>query len=109
MQESSRGADHGSDLCFHVFVYAGRSLQARSYLPGRVQVRWHALRLHKPRRVLELRAVDEGTVPASAPATSRLFVLPVATRRSVLTNNRGIKEKRKECGPNCGLSMILNS
>ena len=23
MQESSRGADHGSDLRFHVFVYAG--------------------------------------------------------------------------------------
>src|SRR6185436_61864 len=35
----------------------------------------------------ELRAVDEGAVPASAPATSRLFVLPVATRRWVLTDN----------------------
>ena len=32
MQESSRGADHGSDLCFHMFVYAGKSLQARSHL-----------------------------------------------------------------------------
>ena len=40
------------------------------------------------RRVLELRAVDEGAVPASAPATSRLFVLPVATRRWVLTDNK---------------------
>ena len=49
---------------------------------------WHALRLPKPRRVLELRAVDEGAVPASAPATSQLFVLPVATRRWVLTDNR---------------------
>jgi hypothetical protein len=37
--------------------------------------------------VLGLRAVDEGAVPASAPATSRLFVLPVATRRWVLTDN----------------------
>ena len=38
--------------------------------------------------MLELRAVDEGAVPASAPATSRLFVLPVATRRWVLTDNK---------------------
>ena len=36
--------------------------------------------------MLELRAVDEGAVLASAPATSRLFVLPVATRRWVLTD-----------------------
>jgi len=34
-----------------------------------------------------LRAIDEGAVPASAPATSRLFVLPVATRRLDLTHN----------------------
>src|SRR6185437_10338527 len=87
MQESSRGADHGSDLCFHVFVYAGKSLQAHSHLTDRVYVRWHALRLHKPRRVMELRAVDEGAVPASAPATSQLFVLPVAAHRWVSTDN----------------------
>ena len=37
--------------------------------------------------MLELRAVDEGAVPASAPVTSRLFVLPVAARRWVLTDN----------------------
>ena len=37
--------------------------------------------------MLELRAVDEGAVPSSFPATSRLFVLPVATRRWVLTDN----------------------
>ena len=37
--------------------------------------------------LLELRAVDEGAMLASAPATSRLFVLPVATRRWVLTDN----------------------
>ena len=38
-------------------------------------------------RVTELRAVDEGAVPASAPATSRLFVLPVTARRWVSTDN----------------------
>ena len=38
-------------------------------------------------RVTELRAVDEGAVPASAPATSRLFVLPIAARRWVSTDN----------------------
>ena len=32
--------------------------------------------------------LTEGPVPASAPAASRLFVLPVATRRWVLTDNR---------------------
>ena len=37
-----------------------------------------------------LRAVDEGAVPASALATSRLFVLPVATRRWVLTDNSNL-------------------
>ena len=38
--------------------------------------------------MLELRAVNEGVVPASAPATSRLFVLPVAARRWVSTDNK---------------------
>ena len=38
-------------------------------------------------RVTELRAIDEEAVPASAPATSRLFVLPVAARRWVSTDN----------------------
>ena len=37
--------------------------------------------------LLELRAVDERAVPASAPVTSRLFVLPVAARRWVSTDN----------------------
>ena len=45
-------------------------------------------------RVTELRAVDEGAVPASAPATSRLFVLPVATRRWVSTDNRRAVKKK---------------
>src|SRR6185369_3688634 len=35
MQESSQGADHGSDLCFHVFVYAGnRCKHVRTLLIG---------------------------------------------------------------------------
>ena len=38
-------------------------------------------------RVTELRAIDEGAVPTSAPATSRLFVLPVAARRWVSVDN----------------------
>ena len=38
-------------------------------------------------RVTGLRAVDEEAVPASAPAYSRLFVLPVAARRWVSTDN----------------------
>ena len=37
--------------------------------------------------LLELRAIDERAVPASAPVTSRLFVLPVAARRLVSTDN----------------------
>ena len=38
-------------------------------------------------RVTELWAVDEGAVPACAPVTSRLFMLPVAARRWVSTDN----------------------
>ena len=41
-------------------------------------------------RVTELRAVDEGAVPASAPATSRLFVLPITARRWVSIDNSGV-------------------
>ena len=37
--------------------------------------------------LLELRAVDERAAPTSAPVTSRLFVLPVAARRLVSTDN----------------------
>ena len=40
--------------------------------------------------VTELRAVDEGAVAASVPTTSRLFVLPVAARRWVSTDNTSI-------------------
>src|SRR6185369_6569034 len=35
MQESSRGADHGSDLCLHVSLYAGNCLEhVRTLLIG---------------------------------------------------------------------------
>ena len=35
MQESSRGADHGSDLCLHVSFYAGNCLEhVRTFLIG---------------------------------------------------------------------------
>ena len=87
MQESSRGADHGSDLRLHVSLYAGNCSEHVYTLligyrsggtPG-----FHTL----SGRVTELRAVDEGAVPASAPVTSRLFVLPVAARRWVSTDN----------------------
>ena len=44
-------------------------------------------------RVTELRAVDEGAVPASAPATSRLFVLPVAARQWVSTDNSYLEDE----------------
>jgi len=47
-------------------------------------------------RVTELRAVDEGAVPASAPVTSRLFVLPVAARRWVSTDNTLGESKVKD-------------
>ena len=38
-------------------------------------------------RVPDCGPLSEEAVPASAPATSRLFLLPVATRRWVLTDN----------------------
>ena len=38
--------------------------------------------------------LTEGPVPASAPVASRLFVLPVATRRWILTDNNYIKGKK---------------
>ena len=43
--------------------------------------------LRNLRRVPDCGPLSEEAVPASAPATSRLFVLPVATRRWVLTDN----------------------
>ena len=94
MQESSRGADHGSDLCLHVSLYAGNCSEhvytlLIGYRPGGTPGFYKT-----SGRVTELRAIDEGAVPASAPATSRLFVLPVAARRWVLTDNSGIIRKK---------------
>ena len=80
MQESSRGADHGSDLRFHVFVYAGKSLQARSHLPDQVLVRWHALHSLESSVCAGLRAVVRGSSACQRP--SDLSALRVACRYS---------------------------
>ena len=47
-------------------------------------------------RVTELRAVDEGAVPASAPVTSWLFVLPVAACRWVSADNTSELDEWRE-------------
>ena len=52
--------------------------------------RWKHVRtyiLQNLRACVGLRAVDEEAVPVSAPVTSRLFMLPVATRWWVLSDN----------------------
>ena len=87
MQESSQGVDHSSDLRFHVFVYAGtRYKHVRTFLIGYRSGGTPCVFTSRG-ALLELRAVDEGAVPASAPANSRLFVLPVTTHRWVSTDN----------------------
>ena len=68
-------------LCMHANCYK----HVLSFRSGIGQVSLPAS--YKAARVPGLRAVDEGAVLASAPVTSRLFVLPVATRRWVLTDN----------------------
>ena len=55
----------------------------------------------------ELRAVDEGAVPASAPATSRLFVLPAAARRWVSTDNKPVPQLAVACKINCGRRQFV--
>src|SRR6185312_7143543 len=88
MQQSSRGADHGSDLRLHVSFYAGNCSEHVYTLLIRYRSGGTPGFFYKTSgRVTELRAVDEGAVPASAPATSRFFVLPVAARRWVSTDN----------------------
>src|SRR6185436_1717358 len=87
MQESSKGADHGLDLYLHMSMHAGNcSEHVRTLLIGYRSGGTPGFHTFSG-RVTELRAVDEGAVPASAPATSRLFVLPVAARRWVSTDN----------------------
>ena len=89
MQESSRGADHGSGLHLHMSLYAGNySEHVYTLLIGYRSGGTPGFHTFSG-CVTELRAVDEGAVPASAPATSRLFVLAVATRRWVSTDNSG--------------------
>ena len=51
--------------------------------------------LRNLRRVPDCGPLSEEAVPASAPATSRLFVLTVATRRWVLTDNTRSPRRRE--------------
>ena len=80
MQESSWGADHGSDSYFHVFVHAGKSFKACSHLPDQVLVRWHALLSPESSACAGLRAVVRGSSACQRPAD--LPVLRVAYRYS---------------------------
>ena len=110
MQESSRGADHGSDLRLHVSLYAGNCSEHVCTLligyrsggtPG-----FHTF----SGRVMELRAVDEGAVPASSPATSWFFVLPVVARRWVSTDNSFTLPDRENMAEKQGVKrkILLN-
>ena len=88
MQESSRGADPTArtNVYTSLCMQANRLKHVRTFLIGYRSNGTHDFHTFSG-RVTELRAVDEGAVPASAPATSRLFVLPVAARRWVSTDN----------------------
>ena len=90
MQESSRGADHGSDLRLHVSLYAGNCSEHVCTLligyrsggtPG-----FHT----SSGRVTEIAGRRRGSSASSALATSRLFVLPVVARRWVSVDNTRI-------------------
>src|SRR6185503_15413448 len=87
MQESSRGADHGSDLRLHVSLYAGNCSEHVCTLligyrsggtPG-----FHT----SSGRVTEIAGRRRGSSASSALATSRLFVLPVVARQWVSVDN----------------------
>ena len=78
MQESSRGADHGSDLRLHVSLYAGNySEHVYTLLIGYRSGGMPGFHIFSG-RVTELRAVDEGAVPASAPAPQQQLEAIVA-------------------------------
>ena len=88
MQESSRGADPMARTYVYTCLCTQETIWS-TFAPS-----WSGIgQVARPTfsgisgRVTELRTVDDGAVPASAPATSRLFVLPVAARRWVSTNN----------------------
>src|SRR6185312_8545776 len=87
MQESSRGADHGSDLRLHMSLYAGNCSEHVCTLligyrsggtPG-----FHT----SFGRVTAIAGRRRGRSASSALATSRLFVLPVVARRGVSVDN----------------------
>ena len=87
MQESSRGADHGSDLRLHVSLYAGNCSEHVCTLvigyksggtPG-----FHT----SSRRMTEIAGRRRGSSASSTLPTSRLFVLPVVARQWVSVDN----------------------
>ena len=57
------------------------------------------MHLRKRRRVPGSGPLTKGPVPASAPVASRLFVLPVATRRWILTDNNVVDHGVNEGEP----------
>ena len=88
MQESSRGADHGSDLSLHVSLYAGNCSEhiftlLIEYRSGGTPS-FHT----SSGRVTEIAGRRRGSSASSAVVTSRLFVLPVVARRWVSVDNR---------------------
>src|SRR6185312_8081270 len=90
MQESSRGADHGSDLRLHVSLYAENcSEHVYTLLIGYRSGGTPGFHTSSG-RVTEFAGRRRGSSASSALATSRLFVLPVVARRWVSVDNRNI-------------------
>ena len=96
MQESSRGADHGSNLRLYVSLYAGNcSEHVYTLLIGYRSGGTPGFHTFSG-RVTEIAGRRRGSSASSALATSRLFVLPVVARRWVsVDNNRALACKPK--------------
>ena len=73
-------------ICTRLCMQANRCKHVRNFLIGYRSGGTPCVFISRG-ALLELRAVDERAVPASAPVTSRLFVLPVAARQLVSTDN----------------------
>jgi len=87
MQESFRGADHGSDLRLHVYLYAGNcSEHVCTLLIGYRSGGTPGFDTSSG-RVMEIAGRRRGSSDSSALVTSRLFVLPVVARRWVSVDN----------------------
>ena len=87
MQESSRGADYGSDLRLHVSLYAGNcSEHVCTLLIGYRSGGTPGFYTFSG-RAKEIASRQRGSSASSALATSRLFVLPVVARRWVSVDN----------------------